>query len=800
MKVSLSWLKEYVSFDATAPVLADALTMAGLEVDSVADRYEYLAGVVVGRISAVEKHPNADTLKLCTVQLAGDVTARVVCGAPNARAGMLAPLALPDAVMADGTVIKTSVIRGEPSHGMLCSEFELGLGTDRSGLMVLAPTCVVGAPLVEALGLSDPVLDIDLTPNRPDCLSMIGTAREVAAFRQAPVRYPDTTVHDKSDTIATLSSVTIEAPDDCPRYAARIVEGIKIGPSPFWLQDRLISVGLRPINNIVDITNFVMMETGQPLHAFDLDHLAENRIVVRRADAGEAFTTLDGKDRILSAEMLMICDAHKPVAIAGVMGGLNSEVAASTTRVLIESACFDPVSIRKTAKKLGLNTDAAHRFERGVDPDGTIAALNRAALLMADIGNGHLIDGLIDEHPKPSTARCLDLSIEATNRRLGTRLTGPQIADLLGAIEFTAENKGPDTLTITAPTFRVDITRPVDLMEEVARLWGYNKIPTTNPMIPSEARQQDPRQLDLRYRIKDLLVGLGFREAINYSFISSTSCDRLRLDPKDRRRQQVEILNPLTEDQAVMRTTLIPGLLEVMHRNIARQEKTLRVFETGTTFLSQGKDTQPKESEGLAVLWTGNRRPPAWHSPAVACDFYDIKGVTEALLHGLNIRGGPLFRPAGRAVHLHLPRPDRRDPDQGESCGLTGQVHPQVLAAYDLKQPAFVLELNIAVLAAHAADTIRASAIPRFPATTRDMTLIFDMALESASILAHVADLKEPLLEDIQLFDVYDGKPIAAGKKSISFRLVYRSTVETLEDERVNRLHKNITEKTADPL
>ncbi len=795
MKVSLSWLKEYVSFSGPIQDLSDALTMAGLEVDAVFDRYTYLEKILVGRVATVIDHPNADKLKLCTVQTGDNLDFAVVCGAPNVKPGMLAPLALPGAVMPDGTVIRTGTIRGEKSHGMLCSEFELGLGTDQSGIMTLTDTCCVGDTLAKALTLSDMVLDIDLTPNRPDCLSILGTAREVAALTGLTVNYPDTLITDSEDRISKLTSVTIKAPADCPRYAARIVDGITIGPSPFWLQDRLVSIGLRPINNIVDITNFVMMETGQPLHAFDLDHLAGNRIVVRRAAKGEVFQTLDGKNRILSDTMLMICDADKPVAIAGVMGGLNSEVTPTTTRVLIESACFDPVSIRKTAKAIGLNTDASHRFERGVDPDGTIKALNRAARLMAEIGNGYLVKGIVDEHPGPQKARIINLPIKDVNRLLGTDISAPKAAALLTAIEFKVENTASDMLVVTVPTFRVDVTRPVDLMEEIARLWGYDRIPITNPPIPSEARQQDNRRLTLRRRIKQLMTGFGFMEVINYSFINRHSCDRLRLEGDDPRRQHVEILNPLTEDQAVLRTSLVPGLLETAHLNTTYQEKNLTIFETGKTFINQGHDKQGLETEAIAALWTGNIMAVAWHTKARACDFFDIKGVAEALLSGLNYPNVAFTSlPDDRCCYTK-PGHSAQISINGKAMGIIGEVHPEVLGAYDLKQAVFVFEMNVDALLTVVTEDIQARPIPRFPSTDRDITLIFDKNLESGAILANLENFDEPLLENIRLFDVYEGAPIPDGKKSISFRLTYCSSDETLEDETVNRLHKNITER-----
>ena len=438
MKVSLSWLKEYVPIEMDVDRLVEALTMAGLEVEEVSDRYHYLDRVFVGRIAAIENHPNADHLKVCSVDV-GDRALRVVCGAPNVSEGMRSPLALPGTVFPDETVLQQDTIRGVVSEAMLCSEKELGLGPDAGGIMDLNRHLPVGKSLVDALALSDTVLEIAITPNRPDCLSMIGIAREIAAIQKMRVRYPDVWIEDSADEIHRLASVVIECPELCPRYSARLVVDVSIGPSPFWLQDRLMSVGLRPINNVVDITNFVLMESGQPLHAFDFDRLAGNRIVVRTAGDGEAFTTLDGKQRRLSADMCMICDAEKPVAVGGVMGGLNSEIEAGTGRVLIESAYFNPVSIRKTAKRLGLSSEASFRFERGTDPEGTLSALNRAACLVAEIGGGKTMAGLIDAYPVPVPQRTIRLSPKATNRLLGTRFTAESLAEHLRSIEFRTE-------------------------------------------------------------------------------------------------------------------------------------------------------------------------------------------------------------------------------------------------------------------------------------------------------------------------------------------------------------------------
>jgi phenylalanyl-tRNA synthetase beta chain len=796
MKVSLSWLQEYIPVDMDLVDLTEHLTMAGLEVDSVEDRYAWLGSVRVGRVVSVEAHPRADKLKLCEVD-AGDRTVRVVCGAPNVAPGMLAPLALPGTVFPDGKCLEKGVIRGETSEGMLCSAAELDLGTDASGIMVLDgenDPPAVGEPLPRALSLSDAALEIDLTPNRPDCLSLLGVAREIGFFHGRKITCPEIRLPRGEGDIRTKTSVTIDAPDHCPRYAARLIEGIQVKPSPFWLQDRLISVGLRPINNIVDVTNFVMMETGQPLHAFDFDRLAGHRIVVRTADDGEQFTTLDGKERSLTTDMLMICDGERPVAVGGVMGGLNSEIEEGTTRVLIESAYFDPVSIRRTAKILGLGTDASHRFERGVDPDGTLAALDRAAQLMLAAAGGTLVDGVIDEHPVRVENPAIELSIEALNRRLGIELSVDAAAEMLRAIEFTVNPTPDGCLQVLPPSFRVDIFRPEDLMEEIARLWGYNNIPVTFPRLPSEGIQFDPR-IVLRNRVKDLMSGAGFAEAINYSFIEEAACDRLRLKADDPRRRMLHILNPLTEDQSVMRTSLIPGLLGAMGRNLSQQNRNLKLFEVGMIFLSNGQDQLPDEFEIVAGLWTGARHPASWFSPETACDFYDLKGVVEAMMAGMGI-DRLRFRAAADEA-CEYTRPGRTaviDTDTGGGdAGTIGELHPEVAQAYGLKQTAFIFELNLDRIRPLFSDLKQARPIPKFPSTDRDITLIVDRSVEAAAVVDAIASGDEALVEEAFLFDVYEGEKMPPGKKSVSIRIVYRSPNETLEDEVVSPVHEKIS-------
>lgn len=794
MKVSLSWLKEYVTLEMTAEQLADALTMVGLEVDTIYDRFGYLHDVKVAQVQAVREHPKADKLKLCDVSI-GNRQFQVVCGAPNVRQGLFTALALPGAVLPDGRTLSKTAIRGVTSEGMLCSEAELEIGADGSGIWALPEDLPLGASLAEALSLSDIVLDIDLTPNRPDCLSIIGVAREAAALQQQQVRYPDIRLSEAGKTIAQRTSVIIEDPDLCPRYTAQLIEGVTVGPSPAWLQDRIRSVGMRPINNVVDVTNFVMMELGQPLHAFDFDQLAGHRIVVRRAKDGETFVTLDNKERALDGEMLMICDGEKPVGIGGVMGGLNSEVEPSTRRVLLESACFNPVSIRRTAKRLSLNSEASHRFERGVDPQGTVKALHRAARLIAELGGGTLVEGHIDVHPGAREVTAIRLDVGRTNRLLGTSLTVEEIRRLLTSVEIKSElvSEGRQ-IDAWPPPFRVDIDQPEDLLEEIARLWGYNQITARNPRVAAGTVRPN-RPLDLKRGLRSLLRGFGFTETINYSFIGERACDHLRLTSGDPRRAAVQILNPLSEDQNVMRTSLVPGLLETAQRNIAQQTKHLKLFEMGKVFISRGQDHQPEEQDILALMWTGARHERAWNRQAEACDFYDIKGVLEGLLAGLqvnDIRFGRLQE--ARSPYLR-PGVGAEVVVGDQTIGCVGEIHPEVLAHFQLKQPVFMVEIDFDGLLPHIPDRIQAAPLPRYPSTSRDITLIVDAELDAQEVLTAIHRMDHKLVETVSVFDVFKGRPIPPGKKSLSLHIVYRSSEGTLEDEAVNQIHHDLTQQ-----
>ncbi|MCG8632404.1 MAG: phenylalanine--tRNA ligase subunit beta [Desulfobacterales bacterium] len=804
MKVSLSWLREYIPVDLDPQEMSDRLTMAGLEVDAVESLYDYLDKVVVGQVVEAKQHPNADKLTCCAVDVGADELSPIVCGAPNVREGMYVACALPGAVLPGDFKIKKSKLRGEKSCGMLCSAAELRLDSDAAGIMDLEGEFVPGTLLEKALALTDTVFEIDLTPNRPDCLSVIGVARETGAFTEPKnkVTLPAAELPEDRiipDSIHDHASVEIKDPELCPRYTAGMLFDVKVGPSPHWLQQRLESVGLTPINNVVDITNFVMMETGQPLHAFDYDNLAKGKIVVRAAGDAIEFTTLDSKVHKMEPEMLMICDGEKPVAIAGVMGGENSEISDDTTRVLVESAYFNPVSVRRTAKRTGIGTDASHRFERGVDPEGTLFAMKRAVAMMAELCDAKIAAGVIDEHPlKPESTR-IELKADALNVRLGTDFSVDAIARILESVEFEVETIGDGLLSVGVPSFRVDVTRPEDLSEEVARLWGYNNIETSYPPVPAKGRELDPRLL-LRRDIRQAMTGFSFYEAINYNFIHEDSCSRLGLEETDARQSVEEILNPISDQMSVLRTSLVPGLLESMRRNTAQQTETLRLFEIGKVFFATAKGEQPREVEMVGGLITGNRSDQTWFSKKEPLDFFDLKGVVQGLLDDLSVSDVSYVKIDDSSCPYFEAGYGARVVKAGKTICTLGKVDAKVLKTYGLKQDAFIFDMDMDLLQEAVPGVVQAEPLPRFPSVSRDMTLIVDNAVEVGAILEEVKKFagKQALIEDFFLFDVFEGEAIGEGKKSLSFRTVYRSANKTLTEKNIKKVHATLSKRVLD--
>ncbi len=769
--------------------VAQALTMAGLEVEAVIPIGRELETLVVGEVLEVVQHPKADRLSLCKVTTGGEPI-DIICGAPNVRPGIMAPVALPGTRLPSGMEIQVATIRNIVSHGMLCSEKELGFSEDHSGIMILPETVSVGQPLSRALGLEDTLLEINVTPNRGDCLSHIGIAREISALFDRPLTPPDVSAAPAGKAIEEVTSVSIMAPDYCPRYSARLIRGVTIGPSPLWLRQRLHSVGIRSINNVVDVTNFVMMEYGQPLHAFDFDTLAGRRIVVRTALPNERMTTLDGQERALTPEMLVIADGKKGVALAGVMGGLETEIQASTKNILLESACFEPGCIRRTAKSLSLSSEASMRFERGVNIEGVLKANDRAALLIQELAGGEIVPGWIDEYPQPLNIQPIILDTLKTSRFLGVAVSTAKVIEISHRLGLTAVLKEKDLVAITPPAFRRDLIRPVDLTEEVARMIGYDRIPATIPNTSSKSRKQ-PKTISVRKKIKAILTGLGFDEIITYSFISEEHSSIFLDSRSSADHPFVRINNPISEDQSVMRISLIPGMLMTMMKNWAQRNLNLRLFELGKVFSASADiNTLPVETNRLSILWTGRRYPESHYFKADPVDYFDLKGVMEALFQGLNIENysllpdspSPCFSP-GKYVRIE---------GQGKPLGEMGEISPRARALFDLKETAFLLDLNLDLLLPKALEVSIFKPWPRFPEITRDMALIIDENIPWKEIKNEILSSREPLIEEVELFDLYHGKPIPEGKKNMGVRIHYRSPEKTLSDEGVNAIHDQL--------
>jgi len=806
MKFTLSWLKNYVDTGALSPEeLADHLTMLGLEVDAVIPLFEELGDLKTGLVISAEKHPDADKLSLCQVKIDDEVH-QIVCGAPNVREGLNVVVALPGTLLPGNFKIKKSKIRGVASSGMICSESELGISTEHDGIMELPEGTEHGQRFIDAVGLADFCVEVDLTPNRPDCTSVIGIAREVGSITGSDINVPVTGA--KISKESTDFAVEIENPELCPRYAARLIKEVTIGPSPWWLRKLLLSVGLRPINNIVDVTNFVMLEYGQPLHAFDFDEVGGSKIIVRTPKSTELqFSTLDGGSRTLDESMLMICDADKPVAVAGVMGGLNSEVSETTRNILLESACFNAISIRKTARILNMSTDASYRFERGVDPNVTINALNRATELICQLGGGYAADEGIDRYPGKTELTTLPLSVSRTNTLLGIALSSSEMVKMLESIELACKVVDEDNLMITVPSFRVDLEREADLVEEIARLYGYNNIPTALPSVELSYPEQDSDRLK-RLDISVKLTTVGFTEAINYSFISDSHAQMLGIEYPDPRVTSVKLLNPLSEDQAVMRTSLLPGLLENVKRNINFQKPALRLFELGKVFFPAGPNEQPTEIIRLAGVLSGNRHGDE-NSPLYfkhdGVDIFDVKGGVEFILKEMNLT----LSADVNSLHFKTPVDSQDEPyaEEGfaldvmlgeKKIGVLGKFKNEVLTNFSIKNDVYFFDLDYDQLCKTKSTVKQFSSLPVYPSVKRDIALVVPETVSAGELLGAVKNSREKLIEHSEIFDVFQGEKIPEGHKSIALTITYRSPTKTLTEKNVEKSHSKIVRMLTD--
>jgi len=788
MKVSYNWLKEFVDFDLSVDELAHMLTMLGLEVDAIERTGEGLDDVVVAVVEERAQHPNADKLSLCRVNNGSEIL-NIVCGAQNFKTGDKVVLAQVGAVLPGDFKIKRSKIRGEESFGMLCSEKELGLADESAGIMVLADDLQLGTPVFQALGLKDTVFEIGLTPNRADCLSVIGVAREIAAKLGKEVHYNLPEVKEGVEPISEIASVQIDDPDLCPRYTARYISGCTIAPSPQWLVNRLKALGQRSINNVVDVTNYVLLEYGHPLHAFDFRQLSGGKIVVRRGGEGEKFTTLDGQERVLKSSDLTIRDADRAVALAGIMGGENSEIADDTSNILLESAYFNPTAIRLTSKRLGIHTESSHRFERGTDINIVPVALDRAAALIAELSGGQVAKGIIDAYPRSVDQKFIVARVARINEILGINLDEQRVRNIFTNLEFAVETVEPGVLKVTIPSFRVDIEREIDLVEEVARLYGFENIPLTMP-VAQVFSDRIPRAQLLERELKNLLVGEGFNEVINFSFASLADISKLNLPESDRRVAAVALLNPLVDEHAVMRTTLLPALLQTTARNFSLRNFNLRLFEMRRVYWIKPGEELPEEPLHVAGLMSGLRNPEGWNQGKELVDFYDIKGVVESI--ALKFKLPRLtFLPGGVEPFYH-PGKSAAIICSGELIGTLGEIHPDVQEAFELEKPVYYFELDFARIAGLSAAVTKVVAPSRFPDTYRDIAMLLDAQTPAAAIIDCISGIKIDKVKSVEIFDLYTGEKIPQGQKSVAVRVRYGSFDKTLTDEEVNRFHQKI--------
>jgi phenylalanyl-tRNA synthetase beta chain len=791
MKVSLKWLRDYVDIKLAQRELAERLTMAGLEVKGIQTTGGTWDNVVIGEVIALNPHPNADRLKLATVNL-GTEQVTTVCGAPNIGLGQRVTFAhigarLIDPHTGEAIVLKPAKIRGVVSEGMVCSEKELGISDSHEGILVLPPEAPIGATLGVYLG--DAIFDLDITPNRPDCLSMIGTAREIAALTDEPLRLPQIHYEETEESIDSFASVDIVEPDLCPRYCASLITGIKIAPSPSWLQQRLNSCGMRPINNVVDVTNYVMLEYGQPLHAFDYHKLKGRQIIVRRAGNGETMTTLDGTERALNPDILVIADKEEAVAVAGVMGGLDSEVTDKTKAILLESANFNPVAIRRGCGHLQFQSEASIRFDKGLNSELPLLPLKRATQLLLELAGGRAAKGVIDVYPGKSKPKPILLPAQEVKRLSGLEVNIDEILKVLNSLGFECqESDSGSQISVSVPYWRSDIKCSADLVEEVVRIIGYEKIPITrlSSLLPQQKSKLSPpaQRSNLKEKLRGILTGFGFQEILTYSLVSLEKLQKL--SPKlELKILPLKVANPMTREQEYLRTSLRVGLLAALSHNQKFEQAGIRLFEIGKVFLPLGKDL-PEEKEMLCAVLSGSRAELSWQADKEPLDFFDAKGVVENLLNqsGLKARfeisdDKGLF--PGRGANIIV---------DDDTVGIVGDLHPKVAQAFEFSGAACLIEIDLEKLLTKVTGIKEYQSIPRFPSVSRDIALVVDEQVSYRRAEEIIQSF--PLVTQTSLFDLYRGEQIPKGKKSFAIRIVYQSPIRTLTDEEVDQTQEQM--------
>lgn len=789
MKVSYNWLKQYVDIDLPAAELAERLTMAGNEVGGLQVIGGDWEGIVIGQILAVNKHPNADRLTLLDINT-GTGKETVVCGAPNVAVNAkiaYAPLGsrLINPSTNQPEKLKSAKIRGVISNGMACSEKELGISENHEGILILPPDTSVGMPLTEYLG--DVIFNLEVTPNRPDCLSIIGLAREVSVLTGTPVNVPDLSYPENDALITQDVTVEILDPDLCPRYCASLITGIKIAESPEWMKKYLISYGMRPINNIVDITNYVMLEWGQPLHSFDFDRLMGKGIVVRRAHRGEKLTSLDGVDRELSRDMLVIADKERAVAVAGIMGGANSEISDETTSILLESASFNPASVHYTGRILGMPSEACVRFERGLSAELTLPALKRATQLIVELSGGKAARGIIDVYPGKVEKRPIRVTTSEVRRVLGVEFSVDEMEKTLTGLGFECQaNPATSSILATAPYWRSDINIPVDVIEEVARIRGYDKIPTTLLAEPIPKQNAAPIT-GLKRKIRNILVGYGFQEIVSYSLINFDILTKLTPHSRKPDSMPVHIANPMSSEQEYLRPTLRANLLTALAGNKVFLDDGLRLFEVGKVYLPK-EASLPEEPDMLCGVIAGQRSQRWWQGDSEPVDFFDARGLIEGLLNQLGIVA-QFEKSVDEGLH---PVHQTALVIEGKTVGEVGELHPAVAGHFELPSNVYLFELELPLLVFFTGHP-KYTPVSKFPATIRDIALVVDINVPHQKIVDIIRSVS--LITDVTLFDIYAGEQVPAGKKSMAYRLTYQSPSRTLTDEEVSKVQQQILKR-----
>ncbi|WP_059171350.1 phenylalanine--tRNA ligase subunit beta [Bacillus sp. FJAT-27445] len=791
MYVSYKWLQEYVDLSGvTAEELAEKITKSGIEVEGVDTLNEGITGVVIGHVLEREQHPNADKLSKCLVDIGEEAPVQIICGAPNVAKGQKVAVAKTGAVLPGNFKIKKAKLRGEESNGMICSLQELGMEGKNvpkeyaEGIFVFPNSVTPGEDAIAALNRDDKVLELGLTPNRADCLSMLGVAYEVGAILGRDVKFPEIKLEESNEKASDYIKVTVDAKEDNPLYAAKVIKNVKIGPSPLWMQTRLMAAGIRPHNNVVDITNYILIEYGQPLHAFDYDRLGSKEILVRRARDGETIVTLDDSKRTLTSDHLVITNGTEPIAIAGVMGGANSEVDTDTTTVLLEAAYFTGSPIRKASKDHGLRSEASARFEKGVDPNRVREAGERAAALMAEYAGGEVLEGTVEADTLKVEPAVVSITMDKLNTFLGMQLSIDEVTDIFERLKFDVSAEG-ETVTVTVPTRRGDITIEEDLIEEIARLYGYDNIPKTLPAGEQLAGKLTPYQAKRR-EVRRYLEGAGLYQAVTYSLTSEEKVAQYSLEKTD----AIKLAMPMSEERSLLRLSIVPQLLEVLKYNGARQADSLAVYETGAVFLAKG-DELPVEEEHLAAAMTGLWLSNPWQGEKKPVDFFVLKGILEGLTEKLGLKERIEYA-QGQLDGMHPGRTADILLD-GKRIGFVGQVHPSMQKELDLKDT-YVFELKLGELLEAGIEPLHYEPIPRFPTITRDIALVADQETPAGSLRGIILEAGKPLLKEASVFDLYEGANMEAGKKSIAFSLKYANPERTLTDEEVTKVHDKVLE------